>query len=411
MYELIPETLESLSSNMRFGMFLAPFHPVRGNPTLDLHRDLDLVAHLDQLGFDEAYFGEHHSGGYETIGSPELMIAAAAARTTRIKLGTGVVSAVYHHPFNTAERIVMLDHITRGRVILGLGPGSLASDTELFGIDYGVIRERLPQAVEAIVHLLTSDEPLTMETEWFKMYNAKLNLRPFQKPSPEILIAAMASPSGPRLAGQHGLPLLSIGASTPAGFAALAEQNEILNARSHEFGVTPAPRSAWRMTAPIHLAETRAQAEKDVEFGVDRFTEYFFREVGQLDGLKKAVNADENTRMVDIIRDSGVGVIGTPDDAIELIERLQEKSGGFGTFLILAHEMANNAATRRSYELFAHYVIPHFQGQLDRRIERWDTMRGNMTKYSADYQAGIAKARKQHEDATRSAAELTPTRG
>ncbi|WP_225858482.1 LLM class flavin-dependent oxidoreductase [Rhodococcus wratislaviensis] len=392
------ETVESLSSNMKFGMFLAPFHPVRHNPTLAFKRDLDLVVHLDELGFDEAFFGEHHSGGYETIGSPELMIASAGPRTKRIKLGTGVVSAVYHHPFNTAERIVMLDHLTEGRVILGLGPGSLASDTELFGIDYGVIRNRLEQATEAIVHLLSSDEPLTMETDWFTLRNAKLNLCPFQKPHPEILIAAMISPSGPRLAGKHGLPLLSIGASNPAGFAVLDEHWRILGERSAEFGKTQAPRSAWRMVAPMHLAETREQAARDVEYGLAPWAEYFFREVGQMEKLRESVGANENTPLIDVVRDSGAALIGTPDEAIELIERLQEKSGGFGSFLVLATDMANPAATKRSYELFAQHVMPHFQGQLGRRVERWDTMRNGMQKYSADYQRGIAKARKEHED-------------
>ncbi|MGQ4596375.1 LLM class flavin-dependent oxidoreductase [Nocardia sp. R6R-6] len=379
-------------------MFLAPFHPVHGNPTLDLQRDLDLVVHLDELGFDEAYFGEHHSGGYETIGSPEIMIAAAAARTRRIRLGTGVVSAVYHHPFNTAERIVLLDHLTQGRVILGLGPGSLPSDTALFGIDYGCIRARLEEATEAIVHLLTSDEPLTMDTGWFKMVDARLNLRPFQRPCPEIVVAAMVSPSGPRLAGKHGLPLLSIAASTPGALAVLSEHWDILQDRGREFGVAPAPRSAWRMVAPMHIAETREQAERDVQFGIDKWGEYFFRDKAAFDSMTKNLAINEDTTLVDIVRDSGVGVIGTPDDAIELIERLQESSGGFGTFLILASEMANSLATKRSYELFAHYVIPHFQGQLSRRIERWDNVRDQMGEYAAQYANAVASARAQHEN-------------
>ena len=110
---------------LRFGIFMAPFHPNGQNPTLALERDLELVEHLDRLGFDEAWIGEHHSAGYEIIASPELFIAAAAERTKHIRLGTGVVSLPYHHPFMMAQRIVQLDHITRGRVMLGVGPGAL----------------------------------------------------------------------------------------------------------------------------------------------------------------------------------------------------------------------------------------------------------------------------------------------
>ena len=95
---------------MRFGIFLAPFHPVGQNPTLALERDLDLICHLDRLGFDEAWIGEHHSAGYEIIASPEVFIAVAAERTKRIRLGTGVSSLPYHHPLMLADRMVPVSY-------------------------------------------------------------------------------------------------------------------------------------------------------------------------------------------------------------------------------------------------------------------------------------------------------------
>ena len=110
----------------RFGIFLAPFHPVDENPTLAIQRDLELVERLDQLGYDEAWIGEHHSAGYEIIARPEVFIAAAAERTSHIRLGTGVSSLPYHHPFMLADRINQLDHMTRGRVMFGVGPGRAA---------------------------------------------------------------------------------------------------------------------------------------------------------------------------------------------------------------------------------------------------------------------------------------------
>ena len=110
------------TGRLRFGIFLAPFHPVGQNPTLALERDLQLIEHLDALGLDEAWFGEHHSAGYEIIASPEVFIAAVAQRTKHIRLGTGVSSLPYHQPFMLADRMVLLDHLTRGRVMLGVGP-------------------------------------------------------------------------------------------------------------------------------------------------------------------------------------------------------------------------------------------------------------------------------------------------
>ena len=122
-----------MTSRLRFGIFLAPFHKPGINPTLALQNDLDLVAWLDRLGYDEAWFGEHHSAGTEISASPEIMIAVAAERTRHIKLGTGVVSLSYHNPLWVAERIVLLDHLTRGRVMLGAGPGSLPTNSRSLG--------------------------------------------------------------------------------------------------------------------------------------------------------------------------------------------------------------------------------------------------------------------------------------
>lgn len=108
---------------MKFGLFMAPFHAAGENPTLALQRDLELIEHLDRLGFDEVWVGEHHSGARELIGDPALFIAAAAERTKQIRLGTGVTSLPYHHPFMVADKMTLLDHLTRGRAMLGVGRG------------------------------------------------------------------------------------------------------------------------------------------------------------------------------------------------------------------------------------------------------------------------------------------------
>src|SRR5882757_9441847 len=166
---------------MRFGYFMAPFHPVGQNPTLALERDLDLIVTLDHLGFDEAWIGEHHSAGFEIIASPEVFIGVAAERTRHIKLGTGVSSLPYHNPLMLADRMVMLDHLTRGRVMLGCGPGQLTSDAHMLGIPADTQRPRMEEALQAITHLLRSDEPLTMETDWFTIRDARLQLSSYSK--------------------------------------------------------------------------------------------------------------------------------------------------------------------------------------------------------------------------------------
>jgi limonene 1,2-monooxygenase len=195
---------------MKFGVFMAPFHRPGENPTLALERDLELLQWLDVLGFDEAYIGEHHSAGWETICSPEIFMATAAERTRHIKLGTGVVSLPYHHPYMVANRMVLLDHLTRGRVILGVGPGALASDALMFGINPERQREMMDESLGVITRLFTSTDPLTVKSDWFELNEAVLQLRPYQQPSIPIAVASVQSPAGVTVAGKYGAAVLSL---------------------------------------------------------------------------------------------------------------------------------------------------------------------------------------------------------
>jgi limonene 1,2-monooxygenase len=345
------------ADHLEFGIFLAPFHPVGQNPTLALERDLQLIEHLDALGFEEAWIGEHHSAGYEIIASPEVFIAAAAQRTKRIRLGTGVSSLPYHHPFILADRIVLLDHLSGGRVMFGVGPGALPSDAFMMGIDPARQRDMMEESLEAILLLLEGRAPVTMKTDWFTLNEARLQMRPYQRPFPEVAVAAQVSPAGPRAAGKFGCSLLSIGATSAAGgFDILGAHWDVMEERAAEFG-TVVDRSKWRLVGPMHIADTAEQARADVAFGLEEWVDYFQR-VAALPLAPDTTNFDN---VVDALIASGFAVIGTPADAIAQIERLRAQSGGFGSFLLMGHEWADTAATRHSYELFARYVAPAFQ--------------------------------------------------
>src|SRR5690348_14507976 len=248
---------------MRFGLFMAPFHPVGQNPTLALERDLDLIVHLDRLGFDEVWIGEHHSAGYEIIASPEVFIATAAERTKHIRLGSGVNSLPYHHPLLLADRFVLLDHLTRGRAMLGCGPGQLTSDAHMLGIPADEQRPRMHQALEAIVRLLRSDEPLTMETDWFTIRDARLQLKSYTQPHLEMAVAASISPTGAVAAGTHGIGLLSIAATSKQGFDALGTHWAAWTETAERHG-NVADRAKWRLVGPMHLAETKEEARRQV---------------------------------------------------------------------------------------------------------------------------------------------------
>src|ERR1700692_2956009 len=257
---------------MKFGIFLAPFHPVGQNPTLALERDLEVIEHLDAVGFGEAWFGEHHSAGYEITASPEVFIAAAAQRTRHIRLGTGVSSLPYHHPFMLADRMVLLDHLTRGRVMFGVGPGALPSDAFMMGIDPARQRDMMEESLEAILQLLAG-ETVTMETEWFTLHKARLQLRPYQRPFPEVAVAAQVSPAGPRAAGRFGTSLLSIGATTAGGFDVLGSHWQVMEERAAEFS-TEVDRRTWRLVGPMHIAESEEKERAEGKYGLGAGGDY-----------------------------------------------------------------------------------------------------------------------------------------
>ena len=243
---------------LRFGTFMAPFHPPEHNPTLSLEYDLRLLEHMDALGFDEAWIGEHHSAGSEIIASPEVFIAAAAARTSQIRLGTGVVSLPYHNPLWTAERIVLLDHLTRGRIMLGVGPGALPTDASMLGLEPTEMRPLLEEYMAILMQLLTTDEPVNHESSRLTLRDARLHLRPYSDPLFDIAVAAVASPSGARLAGTYGAGVLSLGATVAIGMDVLAHHWSIQEEVAERHGQI-ADRSKWRLVGLMHLAETEGK--------------------------------------------------------------------------------------------------------------------------------------------------------
>jgi len=358
---------------MKFGIFLGPFHSTAENPTLALERDLDLIVLLDKLGFDEAWIGEHHSGGFEIIASPEVFIAFAAERTKHIRLGTGVSSLAYHHPLINADRINQLDHMTRGRTMFGVGPGSLPSDAFAMGFHPKEQRRRMNEALDALVPLLKG-ERVNAETDWFILEKASLQLPSYTKPMIEMAVASLRSPAGALAAGKHGIGLLSLGGTNDDALAAHSENWRRCEEAALEHG-KKVDRQKWRITTFMHIAETREKAEQDVNFGLEAFADYF-RNIAPT-----PIIPPETEDPLKYLQETRMAVIGTPDDAIAHIERLWKGSGGFGTLLALAHDWADWGNTQKSYELIARYVIPHFQNSLKARKESYDHVAANRDKF------------------------------
>lgn len=373
---------------MKFGSFIAPHFPSDEHPTLAIEEDMDRVVWLEKMGFDEAWIGEHHSGGWEINGSPELFAAAVSQRTRDIKLGMGVVSLPYHNPFMVADRIRQLDHITKGRVILGMGPGSLPSDAYMIGVPVSESRDRMEEAIEPIVRLLNG-EVVSAKSSWFNLQEAMLQLDSYNDDGVEIVAASQVSPTGALAAGKHGLSMISIGATSTGGFNALAKNWEIAEEAAAEHG-QKVHRQNWRLVGPVHIAETREKARENVRYGLERWLNY----MSKVAALPLAPPAGVDP--IDFIIESGFGVIGSPDDFVAQMERLTEQSGGFGTFLSLDQHWADWAETRRSYELIGRFAIPKVNRLNDSRHRSEQFLRENHPKFRGELDSAVRAKLEQY---------------
>ena len=360
-------------------------------------RDRELIQWLDELGFDEAWIGEHHSAGYEIIASPELFIADVAARTKHIRLGTGVVSLPYHQPLMVADRMTQLDHMTRGRAMFGVGPGLLPSDAMMLGIDPRRQRGMMSEALDAIIPLLRG-EVVTMKTDWFELRDAKLQLAPYSRPHLEMAVAASVSPSGPRTAGRWGIVDAVAGGHQHGRFQrprlSLGHLSRRRRASTDRPSTAAAGASPDRCTSPrpsSRRAKTCASACRAFSTTSRRWS--------ALPGIPEQGTPDE---CLDAMIEAGFVVCGTPDDLISQIERLETQCGGFGAFLVTAHEWANRAATRRSYELIARYVMPRFQDSNAYRQRSMQWVQENRSAFLGAAAQGMLEAiAKDAEDRAR----------
>ncbi|MDT5084563.1 MAG: limonene 1,2-monooxygenase, partial [Mycobacterium sp.] len=293
-------------------------------------------------------------------------------------------------PLWVADRLMLLDHLTHGRIIGGVGPGSLPTDSAMIGLNPTDTRELLETNLDIVVRLLAG-ETVSAKTATHHLFDAQLQLAPYSDGGIPLAVAAVASPTGARLAGKHGIGLLSIGATlTVDGFNALSYHWGIVEERAAAFG-SQVDRKNWSLVGLFHIAETEKQAREEVKFGIEPWFRYF-QKVAAFPQM--TMPGDELDEMIDILNDNGAGVIGTPEQARAQVQRVWDQSGGFGCMLQMGHEWANPAATKRSAELFAAEVIPHFQGQAQPTLDaaaRAGEMRDSLAQSQIDAVAHMAK--------------------
>ena len=374
-------------------MFLAPYHPVEESPTTWIRRDIELAKHVDHLGFAEMWVGEHYSGGFEMIAAPDMFIAAAAEVTRRLRFGTGVITLPFHNPLVVANRITQLDHMTMGRVSFGFGPGLLMQDAQMMGLDPKLTRDMMLQAIDVITRLLRG-EAVTEKTSWYNLVNAHVHLMPYSQPL-ELAVASSITPSGGAAAGKYGLSMLCVAAAAKGGYDSLGTNWAVANQVAAENGKVMDPANL-RLVVPMHIAETREKARENVRYGLEQWVRYY-------DLAAPSPFPRDGMDVVDAMIESKRAVIGTADDAIQMIERMQAKQGEFGVILTQHVDWADWDQTLKSYELYARYVMPHFSNANLNRNATLKIMRDSLPEHSAVRRqaADIAIEKHQQRQASR----------
>ena len=355
---------------MNFGLFMMPVHhPEKGLPRT-IKEDMDTIVLADQLGFHEAWIGEHFTIPWENLPAPDLFIAKAFALTKNIRLGTGVVLLQLHDPRMLSHRISMLDHLGEGRFNFGIGTGGVPTEFEFFGVDAEKRHARAAEVVDAVLKIWELGSSLDFQGEFYQikapenMEVGSLGLwhKPLTQPHPPIAVAGV-SPNSSTIewAGEHGwiplttdlLPLKNIPTHWEAYQRGAAKS-----------GLVP-DRSVWRGSLDVHVAETTEEARNDVlNHGMARtFDEYFlplFRKLGFLSLIKPDESMPDEAVTVDYLMEDR-WVIGDPEHCVRKIREVYDAVGGFGTLLQLTQDWDPPEKGWKSMELFAKHVAPQLK--------------------------------------------------
>ncbi|MEM7366200.1 MAG: LLM class flavin-dependent oxidoreductase [Pseudomonadota bacterium] len=346
----------------RFGVYLSPFHPVREHPGLAIERDLELICLLDRLAYDIVWIGEHHTGGIEIVAAPEILASAVANRTRTIRLGLALSSMAYQSPLLIADRVLLLDHVSRGRAELAFGPLGTGPDMHAFGLARRQVIDRTHDAIKTSYGLIRGDT-VDHETNWYRLSDATPQLRPFRNDIPMTLVA-QGIPEEPAALADLDVGLMTLSATAPQIRRDLPTLWDVYTRNRSEHDHAEA-RHCWTLAGPVHIAASRSDALRNIRFGLEPWLQYMERTTGM------EVDGKSITDKAESLVDSGFAIIGSPSDAVSQLKRLEADTGGFGTFLQIAHNWANTSATQTSYELFARYVIPELSGTNRVRKSQW----------------------------------------
>jgi len=350
---------------MRFGLFVMPEPFPWSNWTVSYDLKLEEITKAERYGFDEVWIGEHHTGAYENIPSPELFIAKASALTSRIQLATGTINLPYHDPFLVAERMAFLDHLCHGRLIYGFGGGGLPSDKALFRLPAEEATPRLHEALDIIEALYATTEPIDHVGKFWSFERRRIQVRPYQE-RPVFAIAGMTGTHNFALCGERGYAPLSI-YFTPLriednpGVPDLLALAAAMTGAAEAAGRDPAEvRGRWRICREMYVSDSRNAAMAEIRDGLRRSYDYLFK-LGLGPLMKRDAAMGDPELTFEWLVDNIPWIIGSPKDCIRQLHELDEEVGGFGTLLINSREWLTTDRWYRSLELVGRYVMPAFK--------------------------------------------------
>jgi alkanesulfonate monooxygenase SsuD/methylene tetrahydromethanopterin reductase-like flavin-dependent oxidoreductase (luciferase family) len=355
------------NGTIRYGMFIMPFHDPAKPLAQCYDEDLELIVRAEELGFDEFWIGEHHTMKYETIVMPEIFIGRALGETRSIRMGAAPVCLQQHHPAHVASRLAFLDHLSKGRLNLCFGAGSVTADQELYGIDLKQAQAMVDEAVDIILYLWSSEPPYEYQGKFWQISLKKyvdketgigFIHKPLQQPLPPIAIPAMSrnSPSM-KTAGARGYQPFS---------HCLVTANVLADHwRTYEDAALAAGRKPhrhdWKVTRSIFLADTTAEAQRRTRTNsLGRNYEYigmlFDRGLGRKI-YKRDLDMSDADCNLDYLMSEQI-IAGDVDEVLRRLLAMVEETGTFGTLVLMSYDWDDKPSWLRSMELFAKELMP-----------------------------------------------------
>ncbi|HZO37649.1 MAG TPA: LLM class flavin-dependent oxidoreductase [Methylomirabilota bacterium] len=351
---------------MQFGLFMMPLHPPHRAFADCYDRDIAQIVLADQLGFREAWVGEHLTERWENAPAPDLLLAQALALTKNVRLGTGVTLLALHNPVYLAHRLAMLDHMSRGRFQWGIGGGGIPTDLSLFGLDPSSVRARSAEVLDVVLKLWASEGRFTYRGKFFDIDTPVLDpvkgrgyyMKPLQQPHPPIAVAASTPDSSSmRMAGERGW--------IPMSSSLLSRSHLAAHWRLVESGAAGAGRRAdrsnWRVARDVLVAPTSAMARERARAVLGRnYVEHQHpNRIGtvQMASTKLDPSIPDDAVTVDYLMEN-VWIVGDPAECTEKIHELYEVSGGFGALLSITTDSDDAGWDHESLRLLMEDVAP-----------------------------------------------------